>query len=165
MHYFPRFFKKVNKLFVTFLRLWTKNANCWEILKILEENSIEKIDFSIISGKIVAKYRALGNNTRFLQQFFRFRRGVAFPCSFQAPMSLVLVRQMQYNLQLDKCDIGNSYTGKFDSYYFRCFSRRGNLFNQLPKGCPPKSKNCCRKLVLFSESIYFRRRGKNPRNI
>ena len=37
-------------------------GNIEKILKILEENSIEKNDFPIISGKVVAKYRALENN-------------------------------------------------------------------------------------------------------
>ena len=64
--------------------------NFEKILKILEENSIEKMIFSIISGKVVAKYRALENNTRFLQQFFPISGGGGtFPCSpppFQAPM-------------------------------------------------------------------------------
>ena len=50
-------------------------GNFEKILKILEENSIEKNDFSIISGKVVAKYRALENNTRFLQQFFPISGG------------------------------------------------------------------------------------------
>ena len=50
-------------------------GNFEKILKIVEENSIEKNDFSIISGKVVAKYRALENNTRFLQQFFPISGG------------------------------------------------------------------------------------------
>ena len=32
---FYHIFKKFNKPCVTFLRVWTKNANCWEIEKIL----------------------------------------------------------------------------------------------------------------------------------
>ena len=45
LHIFP---KKFNKPFVNFLRVWTKNANCWEILKIFDENSIEKLNFYFI---------------------------------------------------------------------------------------------------------------------
>ena len=33
MHYISILFKKVNKPCVNFLRVWTKNANCWEILR------------------------------------------------------------------------------------------------------------------------------------
>ena len=33
MHYFRIFFNKVNKPCVKFLRVWTKNANCWDILR------------------------------------------------------------------------------------------------------------------------------------
>ena len=49
-----------------------------------------KNDFSIISGNVVAKYRALENNTRFLQQFFPISGGGDVPVfpPFQAPMPL-----------------------------------------------------------------------------
>ena len=60
-------------------------GNFEKILKIVKENSIEKNDFSIISGKVVAKYRALENNTRFLQQFFPISGGGTFPCSPPLP--------------------------------------------------------------------------------
>ena len=33
MHYFSIFFKEFNKPCVHFSRIWTKNANCWEILR------------------------------------------------------------------------------------------------------------------------------------
>ena len=33
MHYFSKFFKKFNKPCVKFLRVWTKNANCWDLLR------------------------------------------------------------------------------------------------------------------------------------
>ena len=73
MHYFSLVFKKFSKLCVTFLRVWTKKTIDWEIcekiLKIFVENSIEKLNF-IIFGKVVAKNRAFGKNTSFLQQFF-----------------------------------------------------------------------------------------------
>ena len=86
MHYFSIFFKRFNKPCVNFLRVWTKNANCLEILRIFDENSIEKMNFYFIFifyfifRKFVTKNRAFGNNTSFLEQFFRFRGGVSpFP--------------------------------------------------------------------------------------
>ena len=39
-------------------------------MKILDENSIEKLNFYLFLGKVVAKNRAFGNNIIFLQQFF-----------------------------------------------------------------------------------------------
>ena len=69
-----------------FARLDEKRKLFGNFEKILKENSIEKNDFSVISGKVVAKYRALENNTRFLQHFFPI--STTFP--FQAPMQLML---------------------------------------------------------------------------
>ena len=40
MHYFSIFFKKINKQCINFSRVWTKNTNCWEILKIFDKNFI-----------------------------------------------------------------------------------------------------------------------------
>ena len=65
--YFPKFFKNHAFNFRAFGR---KTQIVEKILKILEEKSIEKNDFSIISGKVVAKNRALENNTRFLPHTF-----------------------------------------------------------------------------------------------
>ena len=48
-------------------------GNFEKFLKISDENSIKILNFIIIFGKIVTKNRALGNNTIFLQQFFRLR--------------------------------------------------------------------------------------------
>ena len=45
MHYLSIFFKEFNKHCGNFSRFWTKNANCWEILKNFNENSIEKLNF------------------------------------------------------------------------------------------------------------------------
>ena len=33
MHYFGIFFKGINKLLINFPRVWSKNTNCWEILR------------------------------------------------------------------------------------------------------------------------------------
>ena len=84
MYYFSIFFKKFNKPCVNLLRIWTKNTllgNFEKVLKIFDEVSIEKLNFyfififNFIFRKCVTKNRAFGNNTIFLQQFFRFRGG------------------------------------------------------------------------------------------
>ena len=58
------------------MRVWTKNTIGWEIfeqiLKIFDENSIEKSNFYLFVGKVV-KNRAFRNNIFFLQQFFPVR--------------------------------------------------------------------------------------------
>ena len=87
MHYFSRFSKKFNKPCVCYTRVWTKNTICWKFLKVFDENCIGKLNFyfilifnfnyNFIFRKFVTKNRAFGNNTSFLQQFFRFRRGAA----------------------------------------------------------------------------------------
>ena len=71
------------------MRLDEKRILLGNFEKILEENSTEKMTFYIISGKVVAKYRALENNTRFLQQFFPIsggERSRVLPPPLQAPM-------------------------------------------------------------------------------
>ena len=47
-------------------------GNIWEIFY---EDSIEKLNFYLFLGKVVAKNRAFGNNIIFLQYFFPVRRG------------------------------------------------------------------------------------------
>ena len=64
MHYFSTFFKKANKPCVKFLRVWTKNPNCWEILKTCDEISIEKLNFYFL--KFVTKNSSFGNSNIFL---------------------------------------------------------------------------------------------------
>ena len=54
----------------------------WEIekiVKIFDENSIEKWNFYLFLGKFVAKNRNFGNNIIFLQQFFPVRGGGVEP--------------------------------------------------------------------------------------
>ena len=79
MHYFSIFFKHLNKLCVHFFaRLDEKHellGNFEKILNFFDENSIEKLNFLFFIRKFVTKNRAFGNNTIFLQQFFRFRGG------------------------------------------------------------------------------------------
>ena len=78
-HEISIFLKKCNKVRVKFWRVWKKNANCLEILRILDEKSIEKLNFYFYFGKFVTKNRAFGNNTIFLQQCFRFRGDFPLP--------------------------------------------------------------------------------------
>ena len=90
-HYFSIFFKKFNKQYVNFSRVWTKNANCWEtekIFKIFDENSIEKLNFYFYFGKFVTKNSAFENNTIFLPQFFWFRGGGFSPSPWLRPCSI-----------------------------------------------------------------------------
>ena len=79
MLYFTIYFKRFNKPMRSFFAVWTKNTNCWEILRIFDETSIEKLNLIRIFGKFVTKNRAFGDNTIFLQQFFRLRGGGIFP--------------------------------------------------------------------------------------
>ena len=52
-------------------------GNFENMLKFFDENSLEKLNFyfTFYFGKFFTKNRAFGNNTIFLQQFFRFRGG------------------------------------------------------------------------------------------
>ena len=75
MHYFRIFLKEFNKPMHSFFAVWTKKHKLFgifeKLLKIFDENPIETLNFIIIIGKFVTKNRAIGNNTIFLQQFFR----------------------------------------------------------------------------------------------
>ena len=51
MHYFIIFFKIFNQQCVNFLRDWTKNTNCWEILRKMQK----KIEFLIILENFLLK--------------------------------------------------------------------------------------------------------------
>ena len=58
-------------------------GNFEKILKFFDKNALEKLNFVFFYfyffRKFVTKNRAFGNNTIFLQQFFRFRGGGEFP--------------------------------------------------------------------------------------
>ena len=54
-------------------------GNFEKILEIFDENSIEKLNFYLFLGKVVAKNRAFGNNIIFLQHFFRLGGGGSSP--------------------------------------------------------------------------------------
>ena len=66
-------------------------GNFEKILKFFDENSIEKLNFLFFNfyffRKFVTKNRAFGNNTIFLQQFFRFRGGDFPPFPLATPLS------------------------------------------------------------------------------
>ena len=68
MHYVSIFVKSFNKPRVKFLRVWRKNANCWEILENFENfwwKLYRKMEFFFYFyfGKFVTKISAFGNNT------------------------------------------------------------------------------------------------------
>ena len=72
-------------------------GNFEKILKFFDENSIEKLNclffyfyFLFFFRKFVTKNRAFGNNTIFLQQFFRFRGGGISPLSPLATPLMVI---------------------------------------------------------------------------
>ena len=76
-HYFSICFKNLTNHALIFARLDEKRkllGNCKNILKVLDHNSLEKLNFYLIFyfGKFLTKNRAFGNNTIFLQQFFGF---------------------------------------------------------------------------------------------
>ena len=76
MLYFTIFFTRFHKPMRSFFAVLTKNnllGNVEKIMQIFDENSIEKLNFIMISRKFVTKNRAFGNNPIFLQQFFRLR--------------------------------------------------------------------------------------------
>ena len=77
--YFRLFCKEITKPRVKFSRVWTKNTNGWEnfekILKGFNKDSIEKLNFYLFLGKIVARNRNFGNHIILLQQFFPVRGG------------------------------------------------------------------------------------------
>ena len=85
MIYFRIFFEKIKNSVLKFPHIWTKHTICRgnfdKTLKIFDENSIEKLNFYQVLGRVVAKKWALGNNISFLQQFFPVRGGGLKPLS------------------------------------------------------------------------------------
>ena len=87
MHDFSIFFKRFNELCVNFSHVWTKNANCREILRKFWKFPM-KIQYKIwifilflilFFENLLLNIEPSGNNTTFLQQFFRFRGSGKFP--------------------------------------------------------------------------------------
>ena len=73
MAYFQRKFKNPALDFRAFGRKTMGWGNFEKMLKIFDENSIEKLNFYLFLGKVVAKNRAFGNSIIFLQQIFPVR--------------------------------------------------------------------------------------------
>ena len=85
MHYFSLFFKKISKLCVKFLRVWTKNTIDWKnfekILKIFEnfqkipeENCKNGCIFAYFAKKLqnhALNFRAFGRKTQFVGEILR----------------------------------------------------------------------------------------------
>ena len=55
-----------------------------KILEIIDENSIEKLNFYLFLGKVVAKYIAFGKNIIFLKQFVPVQGGLNPPLTCPA---------------------------------------------------------------------------------
>ena len=64
MHYFSLFFQKFSKVCVKRLRVWTKRTLGCDIFEknFFDENPIEKFNFFLFFGKVLAKNGAFGNN-------------------------------------------------------------------------------------------------------
>ena len=71
--YFPKKLQNRALNFRAFGRKTQLVGEIEKILKLFDENSIEKLNFYLFFGKFVAKNRNLGNNIIFLQQFFPVR--------------------------------------------------------------------------------------------
>ena len=79
MHYFSIFFKRFNKPYVNFSRLWTKNTICWEILRNFRKFSkdfLENLENSIILAYFSKNltnnaliFRAFGRKLQILGKF------------------------------------------------------------------------------------------------
>ena len=82
MQYFRLCYKDTSKPCIKLSRVWTKNTTGWgnfeKILKSFNENSIEKLNFYLF-WEIFLLQRGIRNTIIFLQQFFRFRRGLNLP--------------------------------------------------------------------------------------
>ena len=81
-NYFGIFFKKFNKLCVNISHVWTTITNCQvnyeKILKILDENSIEKLTFKLILEMVMLKIEPSEITSFFYNNFFNFGGGT-FP--------------------------------------------------------------------------------------
>ena len=76
MHYFSIC---VNKNFVTFLRVWTKNTNSWETLRNLSKNSLRKYQKCITLADFQQNFKssalifcAFGRKTQIVGNFKNF---------------------------------------------------------------------------------------------
>ena len=94
MNYFSIFLNNLTNHALIFLRVWTKNANCWEILRKFWK-FYRKMEFLIIFGKFVTKNRALGNNTIFYNHFPGSGGGVP-PSPLATPLDLSMCCTLQW---------------------------------------------------------------------
>ena len=97
-------------------KLWENFENFWWKFN-------RKIEFLASFGKVVAKNRAFGNNTIFLEQFFRFRGGGTFPV-FPPPLAAPMIGynvgwggvQEKLSWDLSKRQLVNSKFKKFSNF-------------------------------------------------
>ena len=87
------FSNEFNKPCVNFWRVWRKNTNCLEILRILEKsdkNSIEKLNFYRLLERLLLKIEPTEITPFFYNNFFQFRGAGTFPVfSLAAPMTSI----------------------------------------------------------------------------
>ena len=85
MLYFCLFYTKFYEPCFNFARVWTKNTNCWkifdEILKILDENSIEKLTSKLFLENLMLKIEPSEITSFFYNNFFHFRGVERSRCS------------------------------------------------------------------------------------
>ena len=112
----------------SFMRVWTKNTNCWEILKFFDENSLEKLNFYfsfflfIFFEKVLLKIELSEITPFFYNNFFGFGRGWGFP-PFPPGYALVSERDFprkskRYISYISKISI--SPMNFFKNYVFYC---------------------------------------------
>ena len=118
IHYFSIFFKSVNKLCVNFLRVWTKNPNCWKFWEKFEifwwkfYRKIEFFYFLFFFENLLLKIELSEITPFFYNNFFQFRGnfGGNFP---PFPLATPLLRHapcgcnrwsLNQALSSEKCD-------------------------------------------------------------
>ena len=83
MHYFSIFFKKVNKPMRSFFAVWTKNTNCWEILrkfwKFLMKIQLKNWILLWFLENLLLKIEPSEITPFFYNNFFGFEGGGDFP--------------------------------------------------------------------------------------
>ena len=106
---FSIFFKRSSKPCVSFSHVWTKNSNCWEIVKYFDDKSMEKVNLLIFILENVKKNRAFGNSTIFLHFF---RGGGNFPLASHLRLNIEWSRSRKFGLTLfnDECPFSKGGT-------------------------------------------------------
>ena len=117
IHYLSIFFKKLTNLCVHFAPFGRKIqivGTLWAIFESFWSKFNRKIEFLASFEKVVAKNRAFGNNTIFLQHFFSISGGGTFPV-FPLPwrrLWLILIHTIPY--------LKNNQPGIFFERFFIC---------------------------------------------